>query len=322
MKLALILPPYPNERWTLARQLGVTHAVTQLPNPEPNLRPWDFMPVLHLRQRFEDAGITVAVIESSPPMHNARLGRGERDREIDDFCTLVTNMGAVGIPVLCWNWMAVFGWTRTSTTTPGRGGALVTSYDHALMGRAPLTDAGRVTDEQLWETLAYFLDRVVPVAEEARVRLALHPDDPPISPIRGVARILRTPEAMERAVRLVDSPWHGITLCQGTFSTMGADIPAEIRRFAALGKTHFVHFRDVRGTPERFVETFHDDGQTDMYEAMRTHREVGYEGVMRPDHVPTMAGESNERPGYEMLGRLYAIGYMRGLIEGINHETR
>jgi len=322
MKLALILPPYPNERWTLARQLGVTHAVTQLPNPEPNLHPWDFMPLLHLRQRFEDAGITVAVIESSPPMHNARLGRGERDREIDDFCTLVTNMGAVGIPVLCWNWMAVFGWTRTSTTTPARGGALVTSYDHALMGRAPLTDAGRVTDEQLWETLAYFLDRVVPVAEEARVRLALHPDDPPISPIRGVARILRTPEAMERAVRLVDSPWHGITLCQGTFSTMGADIPAEIRRFAALGKTHFVHFRDVRGTPERFVETFHDDGQTDMYEAMRTHREVGYEGVMRPDHVPTMAGESNERPGYEMLGRLYAIGYMRGLIEGITHETR
>jgi mannonate dehydratase len=320
MKLALILPPYANERWTLARQLGVTHAVTQLPNPEPNLRPWDFMPLLHLRQRFEDAGITVAVIESSPPMNNARLGRPERDREVDDFCTLVTNMGAAGIPVLCWNWMAVFGWTRTSTTTPTRGGALVTSYDHSLMERAPLTDAGRVTDQQLWDSLAYFLERVVPVAEEAKVKLALHPDDPPISPIRGVARILRTPEAMERAVRLVDSSWSGITLCQGTFSTMGADIPATIRRFAALGKTHFVHFRDVSGTPERFAETFHDDGQTDMYEAMRAHREVGYEGVMRPDHVPTMAGESNERPGYEMLGRLYAIGYMRGLIEGVNHE--
>jgi mannonate dehydratase len=185
-----------------------------------------------------------------------------------------------------------------------------------------VTDAGGVTDQQLWDTLAYFLERVVPVAEEAKVKLALHPDDPPISPIRGVARVLRSPDAMERAVRLVDSPHHGITLCQGTFSTMGADIPAEIRRFGALGKTHFVHFRDVRGTPERFVETFHDDGQTDMYEAMRTHREVGFDGVMRPDHVPTMAGESNERPGYEMLGRLYAIGYMRGLLEAVNHEKR
>ena len=322
MNLALMLPPYPNERWTLARQLGVSHAVSQLPNAEPNLRPWDFMPVLRMRQRFEDAGLTLAVIESAPPLNNARLGLADRDREIDDFCTLVTNMGAAGIPVLCWNWMAVFGWTRTSTTTPTRGGALVTSYDHALMAHAPLTEAGRVTDEQLWDTLAYFLERVVPVAEEAKVKLALHPDDPPLSPVRGVARILRNPQAMERAVRLADSPYHGITLCQGTFSTMGVDMPAEIRRFGALGRTHFVHFRDVRGTPQRFVETFHDDGQTDMYEAMRTHREVGFDGVMRPDHVPTMAGESNDHPGYEMLGRLYAIGYMRGLLEGIAHERR
>jgi mannonate dehydratase len=98
MKLALILPPYPNERWTLARQLGVTHAVTQLPNPEPSLRPWDFMPLLHLRQRFEDAGIAVAVIESSPPMHNARLGRPERDREIDDFLHARQQHGRGGDP--------------------------------------------------------------------------------------------------------------------------------------------------------------------------------------------------------------------------------
>ena len=110
-------------------------------------------------------------------------------------------------------------------------------------------------------------------------------------PSAALSRILRTPEAMEQAINLVPSPANGVTFCQGTFSTMGADIPAEIRRFGERGAIHFVHFRDVRGTPQHFVETFHDDGQTDMYEAMRTYARIGFEGPVRPDHVPTMAGE-------------------------------
>jgi mannonate dehydratase len=131
-----------------------------------------------------------------------------------------------------------------------------------------------------------------------------------------MARNLRTPEAMRRAIELVPSPCNGITMCQGTFATMGADIPAEIRDFAHRGALHFVHFRDVRGTPERFVETFHDDGQTDMFAAMRTYQEVGFGGPLRPDHVPTMEGEENLAPGYDVLGRLFAIGYIKGLAEG------
>jgi mannonate dehydratase len=130
-----------------------------------------------------------------------------------------------------------------------------------------------------------------------------------------MARILRTPEAMGRAIDLVPSPHNGITMCQGTFATMGADIPAEIRRFAARDALHFVHFRDVRGTPERFVETFHDEGQTDMWAAMRTYRELGFAGPLRPDHVPTMEGEENLAPGYDVLGRLFAVGYIKGLAE-------
>jgi mannonate dehydratase len=216
--------------------------------------------------------------------------------------------------------MAIFNWTRTSTTIPTRGGAMVTGYDDALMKNAPLTEVGVVTDDQLWSSLARVMEAIVPVAEEAGVVLALHPDDPPFSPIRGIARILRTPEAMLRAIDLVPSPANGITFCQGTFATMGADIPAEIRRFGQRGAIGFVHFRDVRGTPERFVETFHDDGQTDMVAAMRAYAEIGFSGPLRPDHVPTMAGEANDMPGYQTLGRLFALGYIKGLMEAVSKE--
>jgi len=162
---------------------------------------------------------------------------------------------------------------------------------------------------------------VVPVAEEAGVKLALHPDDPPISPIQGVGRILTSPDAMLRAIDLVPSPNNGVTFCQGSFATMNADIPAEIARFAARDALHFVHFRDVVGTPERFQEAFHDDGQTDMWAAMRAYKEAGFSGPMRPDHVPTMAGERNGEPGYDLLGRLFAIGYIKGLAEGVEKSA-
>jgi mannonate dehydratase len=255
-------------------------------------------------------------------MDGIRLGLPDRDAEIEDICEFLTAMGAAGIPVWCYNFMAVFGWLRTSFTIPTRGGALVSGYDHTLMERAPLTEAGPVSEERLWENYGYFLERVVPVAERAGVKLALHPDDPPISPIRGVARIFRSVDALKRAVEMVPSDYHGITLCQGTVSTMGADVPATIRYFGERGKIHFAHFRDVWGTATCFVETFHDDGQTDMLEAMRCYRDVGFDGPMRPDHVPTMAGDLNDTPGYTTRGRLYAVGYMRGLIEAVQDEAR
>jgi mannonate dehydratase len=213
--------------------------------------------------------------------------------------------------------MAGFGWMRTSTTIPSRGGALVTGYDHSLMQDAPPSEYGTITEEALWENITDFLHRVVPVAEKAKVKLAVHPDDPPITPIRGIGRILINPDAFQRVIDIAPSPYNGITFCQGNFSAMGADVPAEIRRFGKQGQIHFVHFRDVRGDPAKFEETFHDAGQTDMFATMRAYQEIGFEGPMRPDHVPTMAGEDNTHPGYEVLGRLYAIGYIKGLIEGV-----
>ena len=197
---------------------------------------------------------------------------------------------------------------------------MVTGYDHALMQNAPLTEAGVVTEEQLWENFAYFLKQVVPVAEAAKVKLALHPDDPPLSPIRGVGRIMRSVEAFQRVVEMYPSDVNGLTFCHGNFSLMTPDVPGTIRHFGNQGKIFFVHYRDVQGTPEHFVETFHDIGQTDMLACMRAYREIGFEGVLRPDHVPTMEGDSNDNPGYSSIGRLYAIGYIRGLREAVYAE--
>jgi len=315
MLLAEFLPSRPNRLWHLARQMGLAHAVGPLAWEEKNGKPWDFVPLLQMKQRFESFGFSLQVIESMPPSNRIKLGTEGRDEEIAAFRQLIVNMGAAGIPVLCYNFMAEFGWFRTSTAIRSRGGALVSGYDHALMKNAPLTEAGAVSEDRLWTNLEYFLKQIVPVAEKAGVKLALHPDDPPISPIRGVARILRNAEALQRAIDLVPSEFNGITLCQGTLATAGDDIPAAIRRFAGQGKLFFVHFRDVRGTPDKFEETFHDDGQTDMFEAMRTYFEVGFAGPARPDHVPTMEGESNENPGYETLGRLFGVGYIKGLME-------
>jgi mannonate dehydratase len=324
IQLADVLPAYPNRLWTLAKQMGVTHAVTGVPDSPDGPPPWDYLHLLRLKERFKDGGFELAVIESAPAsiMEPIKLGLPNRDERIERFCELIDNMGRVGIPVMCHNFMAGFGWMRTSLSTPARGGALVSSYDHALMKDAPLTEWGVITEEQLWDNMSAFLKKVVPVAEKAKVMLAVHPDDPPISPIRGISRILTNPDAFQRVIDMVPSPYNGITMCQGNFSTMGADVPAEIRRFGRQGKIGFVHFRDVRGTPDHFSETFHEEGQTDMFETMRAYDEIGFAGPLRLDHAPTMAGESNDNPGYEAMGRLYAIGYIKGLMEGVNKTSQ
>jgi mannonate dehydratase len=274
------------------------------------------MDLIHLRTRIEDAGLRLSVIEGGVPLDQITIGGPGRDAQIEQFKKLIRNIGAAEIPVVCYNFMPQkAGVLRTSYTIHERGGALVTGFDADLMKKAPLTEDGITTDEQMWENLAYFLKRIIPVAEEAGVKLAMHPDDPPMSPLCGLARIMRNVENFDRLIALVPSPCNGITFCQGCFAEMGVDIPATIRHFAR--HIHFVHFRDVRGTIPKFHETFHDNGKTDMLEAMRTYKEIGYAGVMRPDHVPLLEGEVGPATGYTMMGRLFAVGYMKGLMEAV-----
>ena len=342
IKIAEMFMPYPTRLWQLAKQLGVNHAVSLLPYEAPTAEqnaprswgkihgqisladvprdpggayPWDYASLSRVKARYAEAGLELAVIESSPPMEQVRLGQPGRDEEIEQIGVMLRAMGRLGIGVWCYNFLALASWGRTAVAVPTRGGALVTAFDQSEVPVLAAPAGVDLTHALLWDNLRYFLERIVPVAEAAGVKLAIHPDDPPVPWVGSVPRILTHLEAFQRLLDLVPSPANGLTFCQGNFALMTPDLPAAIRRFGGQQKIFFVHFRDVRGTAGHFQETFHDDGPTDMLACLRAYHDIGYTGVLRPDHVPTLAGEANDTPGYASLGRLHAIGYIRGLAE-------
>lgn len=317
MILADFLPARPDLSWQLARQIGITHAIVKAAPELTGLgNPWEPGVLAALQKRFADAGFTLAGLEGDPfDMQRIKLGRPGRDEDLEHYVAMLGQMGELGIPLLCYNFMATIGWCRTNVAVPTRGGALTTRFDLEDLDPEPVPEADRATEEQLWDNYAYFLRHVLPAAEKAGVSMGLHPDDPPVSPLRGVGRIFTSVEAYARAMALSDSPAHGITFCQANFAAMGADVPACIRRFA--DRIRFIHFRDVRGDAAHFEETFHDNGPTDMPELLRAYREAGIDVPIRVDHVPTMAGESNEAHGYANIGRLFAVGYLKGILDAL-----
>ena len=315
----------------LAQQMDVLGAVGGI-NPSmvgmDNAPNWAFDVIKKVQQAWKNEGLTLRVIEGPPSLYTkTKLGLEGRDEEIENFITFMENISRLGIDTVCYNWMPVISWARTTLDKPSRGGALVSSFRTEGIEDEPLiTEYGELTKDKMWTNMEYFLKAVVPEAEKYGVKLALHPDDPPIDNIRGIPRIMTSVAAFKRLIEIVPSASNGLTFCQGSFASMGAEgegenIPAAIEYFGKRSKIHFVHFRDVRGHKDNFEETFHDDGKTDMYRAMQAYYDVGFRGPIRPDHVPTMAGDSNEHPGYSTIGALFAIGYIRGLMEGVTKNS-
>jgi mannonate dehydratase len=299
--------------WDFALQSGVRHGVIRLPEDAA----FDLTDASHWRdvyKRFTDFGITPIVIE---PMPNAvhdhiKAGDEKRDESIEKVLKMLPIMQSLQIDTICFNWMAHIGWLRTSGTYPERGGAKVTEFN-----MADFRDTGaRISAEELWANYAYFVKAVIPEAEKYGIKLALHPDDPPVPRLGDVERIMISKENIKKAVYgIAPSESLGITMCQANYYIMGEDLESTIKEFA--DKIYLLHFRNTTGAPERFRETFHDNGDIDMARIMKCYVENGVNAPVRVDHVPTMAGERSTLAGYDALGRLFAIGYLKGILDGI-----
>jgi len=322
--------------------LGVTHICSRLPSPQLN-ESWSVEGLTKLRERVESFGLTLEAVPL--PMSSSFITKSEspdimlgkspdRDREIENICTMIRNCSQAGVHLVKYN-LTILGVVR-SEGTAGRGGAIYSSFDYAEARRSwrpagspsgttggdGSTDPGlpgisAISADMMWERITYFLNRVVPVAEEYKVRIACHPHDPGMPPdtsFRGVHRVLGSVDGLKRFVEIHASPYHGLNFCQGTVSEMlanpGTEIFDVIRYFGMRKKIFNVHFRNIRGGFLHFQETFPDCGDVDLLAALRVYKEVGYDGMLMPDHVPAIHGDDGGRQAFA-----FAFGYMRGLMQ-------
>ncbi|XID94037.1 mannonate dehydratase [Paenibacillaceae bacterium WGS1546] len=320
---------------------GIVSAIYDVPVGEE----WPYDKIVALKEKIESAGLELSVIESVPVHEHIKLGLPDRDRLIDNYGRTLRNLGKAGIGVVCYNFMPVFDWTRSQLDYELEDGSNALIYEEEVVLRMnPLSgdlqlpgwdssyrkeDLKRlfeqyasVDEEKLWDNLAYFVRAIMPVAEEAGVLMAIHPDDPPW-PIFGLPRIMTDGAALERFVRLYDRPVNGLCLCSGSLgANPDNDIPALIRRFGGEGRVNFMHARNIKHTGERsFQESAHlsSAGSLDMAEIVRALRDVGYEGPIRPDHGRMIWGETG-KPGYGLYDRALGAVYLNGMWEAIGKE--
>ncbi|NCO37968.1 MAG: D-mannonate dehydratase [Armatimonadetes bacterium CG_4_10_14_3_um_filter_66_18] len=321
------------ENLRFAKQMGATHIVAHLPGQETFLSSasgvWSFDDLARLQRQVAGAGLALYAIENFPPHHwdQILLGDPGRDAQMENLKATIRNMGRAGIPCMGYYFSLAGVWARVKGPF-ARGGAESVGFlrdqmpeetpiPHGEVWGTKITDdaspgaLGTVTHEQMWERLTYFLENLVPVAEEAGVRLAAHPDDPPVPVLRGTARLITHPDHYKRLVEIVPSPANGLEFCQGTVAEMeGSDVYAAIRYFCERRKICYVHFRNVKGRVPNYREVFLDEGDVDMIEAMRIYHETGFDGVLLPDHTPAT---SCAAPWH--AGMAFALGYMRATLK-------
>ena len=308
---------------------GVTNICSRLPSAKMD-DAWSVEGLTRLKERVASFGISLDMVPlplssseiSSSESPAVMLASADRDRQIDDICQMIRNCARAGIPGVKYN-LTFIGVPRT-TPTVGRGKARYSTFVYAEgKQEPPLTEAGRIDTDTYWERITYFLDRVVPVANEYKVRMGCHPQDPGMPKgkgWRGIETVLGSVDGLKRFVSIKESPYHGLNFCQGTVSEMlakpGEEIFDVIRYFGSRGKIFSVHFRNIAGGFLNFRETFIDDGDVDMLKAMRVYREIGFDGMMMPDHVPQIEGDTNQFQAFA-----FAFGYIKALIAAVSAEA-
>ncbi len=326
-----------DEELTFCRQMGVEYV-----DVSPSLRPssrglgleeegyWNADALARLREHVESFGLKLVAMHLPLPSVDIEdqrwpsimLGTSKRDRDIEQVCKCIEAAGKAGIPLLLYN-LTVLPVIRDPGRASGRGGITLSCFDYDKMKDEPLHPAGPVSAEQAWERIEYFIKRVIPVAEECKVKMGCHPNDlsvPPGTSYRGIAPVLGNIDALKRFIDLHPSPHHGLLFCQdcvSEFSTSPEQVYEAIRYFGSRKKIFWVHFRNVRGGLLKFEETFPDEGDIDMLKAMRIYKEVGYDGVLIPDHVPKSALDS--RWGHRAHG--FCLGYIKALIQTVESEN-
>ena len=318
-----------------ARQIGASGIVLNKPDPAghwildaarpgsaPGREPmaarstrWDFLDLLQMRQMVEETGLRIEAIENTPFWFYDKimLGLPGAEDQIENYKACIRAMGQAGIRVLGYHWMPNRVW-RTSKTLPTRGGAETSGFEKALADLAPATFDREYSKDDLWATYAEFIREVLPVAEESGVTLALHPDDPGVPSLGGVARIFCDIAGFDRALELGDSPNHGLNFCVGTWAEHGNKTLLEaLRHFGGEKRIVYGHLRNISGTLPQFNETFVDEGDLDLLAILREFRQIDFDGFFIEDHVPRMSSDTD----WGHRSRAFAAGYIRGLLRAV-----
>lgn len=323
--------------------VGIVSAIYDIPVGQP----WLLEKIMELKDEIEAKGLKLEVIESVPIHEDIKLGLHTREEYIENYKETLKNLGKAGIKVVCYNFMPVFDWTRSSLNYELNDGSNALIYEEKIIQKMNpligdlelpgwdisygkeglkglLKQYQSITEEDLWKNLEYFLSMIIPTAEESGIKMAIHPDDPPWS-IFGLPRIITNKKNLERFINLVDSPNNGLTLCSGSLGVSKNNNIAElIRYFGGKGKIHFAHVRNVKITGEKsFEEASHrsENGSLDMYEIMKAYYDTGFKGPLRPDHGRMIWGETG-RPGYGLFDRALGATYLNGIWEALKKVNR
>ena len=321
---------------------GVVGVVSALHEIAPG-EVWPNGAVRKLVDQIEENGLMLTAVESLPVHEDIKLGNPTRDQYIDNYNASLKNLAAAGVSTVCYNFMPVFDWTRTDLARQFPDGTTSLSYNHSDLARIDLSHGtgdlpgwsaafdsaqlkkllqvySEVSEYMLWDNLAYFLHRVIPVAEDLGMRLGIHPDDPPWS-IFSLPRIIVNGDALHRLIQIEDSPANGLSLCTGSLGALPTnDVPDLVEKFSAIDRIAFMHVRNIHIDGEKsFHETAHPSayGDLNMVAILKALHKNGFKGPLRPDHGRMIWSETG-KPGYGLYDRALGAAYLNGLWEGVS----